>query len=202
MERNPAGTIVELGAGTAPITRALAGGRLAGRQGTFRCGVSDLYPDKKLYRIAGKDQNTRSVVRAELGPTDFSRPMKFSRRGSLLVLSAAFHHLRPGVRGDVLKVLSAYRVAVFEPLRRNPASFFLCLFGFVPAIRTPFLFWNRRAGNWRRVFWCLVFPIATMAIVWDGVVSCLRCWTEEEWKDQLAGSGREGSSGGGEGGGV
>jgi hypothetical protein len=181
VERNPTGTIVELGAGTAPITRALAGA-LAGRRISLR--VSDLYPDEKLYR--GLEEMYPGVVRAELGPTNFARPMDFPE-GSLLVLSAAFHHLPPEVRGDVLKVLSGYRVAVFEPLRRNPASLLLCLFGFVPAIRTPFLFWNRRAENWRRVFWCWVFPIATMAIVWDGVVSCLRCWTEEEWKDQLAG---------------
>jgi hypothetical protein len=23
-------------------------------------------------------------------------------------------------------------------------------------------------------------------IVWDGIVSCLRCWTDEEWKEYLA----------------
>jgi hypothetical protein len=25
-----------------------------------------------------------------------------------------------------------------------------------------------------------------MIIVWDGLVSCLRCWTEEEWKHHLS----------------
>jgi hypothetical protein len=94
--------------------------------------------------------------------------------------------LQPAARAGVLKILSAHRVAVFEPLRRNPASFFLCLFGFVPAIRAPLLFWNRRPGNFRRLFWCWLFPLATMIIVWDGVVSCLRCWTEKEWRDHLA----------------
>jgi hypothetical protein len=180
VERNPTGTIVELGAGTAPITRALAG-VLDGRA-NISLRVSDLYPDKVLYQSLEKMYP--GVVRAELSPTNFSRPMDFPA-GSLLVLSAAFHHLPPAERESVLRILSAYRVAVFEPLRRNPASLFLCLFGFVPAIRTPFLFWNRRPGNWRRVFWCWVFPLATMIIVWDGVVSCLRCWTEKEWKDHL-----------------
>jgi hypothetical protein len=146
--------------------------------------VSDLYPDKELYESLEKMYP--GVVRAELRPTDFSRPMNFPE-GSLLVLSAAFHHLRPSDRVEVLKILSGYRVAVFEPLRRNPASLLLCVFGFVPAIRTPLLFWNRRPGNWRRIFWCWLCPLATMIIVWDGLVSCLRCWTEEEWKDHLAG---------------
>jgi hypothetical protein len=181
IERNPTGTIVELGAGTAPITRALADS-LQGRK-DISLLVSDRYPNKALYESLEKQYP--GVVRADLSEMDFSRPMDFPP-GSLLVLSAAFHHLPPSARGDVLKVLSAYRVAVFEPLRRNPASLCLCLFGFVPAIRTPLLFWNQRPGNFRRVFWCWLFPLATMIIVWDGLVSCLRCWTEKEWKDQLA----------------
>ena len=181
LERNPAATVVELGAGTAPITRALASA-LDGRT-NISLRVSDLYPDKALYQSLEKMYP--GLVRAELGSTNFSRPMDFPS-GSLLVLSAAFHHLPPSKRQDVLKTLSAYRVAVFEPLRRSPASFFLCLFGFLPAIRTPLLFWNRRPGNLRRIFWCWLFPLATMIIVWDGLVSCLRCWTEKEWKDHLA----------------
>lgn len=186
IEKNPTGTIVELGAGTAPITRALAGA-LDGRK-NISLLVSDLYPDASLYKSL--EQMYPGIVRAELSPTNFSQPLDFPA-GSLLVLSAAFHHLPPAARIDVMKNLSAYRVAVFEPLRRNPASFLLCLFGFVPAIRTPLLFWNQRPGNLRRLFWCWLFPLATMIIVWDGLVSCLRCWTEKEWKDHLAGIVRE-----------
>jgi len=181
VERNPTETIVELGAGTAPITRALAE-VLKGRT-DISLRVSDLYPNKELYQELEKMYP--GLVRAELSPTNFSRPLDFPP-GSLLVLSAAFHHLPHAKRRDVLKILSGYRVAVFEPLRRNPASFFLCLFGFVPAIRTPLLFWNRRPGDFRRVLWCWLAPLATMIIVWDGMVSCLRCWTEKEWKDHLA----------------
>ena len=132
VERTPTGTIVELGAGTAPVTRALAEA-LEGRK-DVSLWVSDLYPNKPLYESLEKSYP--GLVRAELTPTDFSRPLNFPP-GSLLVLSAAFHHLHPSARAGVLKTLSAYRVAVFEPLRRNPASMFLCLFSFVPAIRTP-----------------------------------------------------------------
>ena len=180
VEREPAGTIVELGAGTAPITQALAEA-LRGRE-NICLRVSDLYPDKALYQALEKMYP--GMVRAELGPTNFSHPMDFPP-GSLLVLSAAFHHLPPSQRAEVLKNLSGHRVAVFEPLRCRPSSFFLCLFGFLPAIGTPVLFWNRRPGNFRRVFWCWLFPLATMIIVWDGLVSCMRCWTEKEWKDHL-----------------
>jgi hypothetical protein len=48
------------------------------------------------------------------------------------------------------------------------------------------LFWNQRPGNFRRILWCWLVPLATFIICWDGLVSCLRCWTDKEWKDQLA----------------
>jgi hypothetical protein len=182
VELHPTGTIVELGAGTAPIARALAG-TLEGRA-DISLRVSDLYPNRALYQSLEKMYP--GLIRAELSPVDFSLPMDFSS-GSLLVLSAAFHHLPPDARVDALKVLSVYRVAVFEPLRRSPASFCLSLFGFLPALGTPISFWNRRPGNFRRVFWCWLVPLATFIIVWDGLVSCLRCWTEQEWKDHLQG---------------
>jgi hypothetical protein len=181
VERNPTRTIVELGAGTAPIARALAD-TLKGRE-NISVRVSDLYPDKVLYQILEKTYP--GVVEVDLSPVDFSLPMDFSP-GSLLVLSAAFHHLPPAARVGALRVLSPYRVAVFEPLRRSPAAFCLSLFGFVPALRTPILFWNRRPGNFRRILWCWLVPLATVIICWDGLVSCLRCWTDKEWKDQLA----------------
>jgi hypothetical protein len=180
VKRNPTDTVVELGAGTARVTRALAEA-MEGRT-DVSLWVSDLYPYEERYRDL--EETYPGLVRAKLTPTNFFGPIDFPP-GSLLVLSAAFHHLPPAKRLEVLRSLSAYRVAVFEPLRRNTASFFLCLFGFVPAIRTPFLFWKQRPGDLRRIFWCWLFPMATMMIVWDGLVSCLRCWTEKEWQDHL-----------------
>jgi hypothetical protein len=180
VEHNPTATIVELGAGAASITLALAGA--LEERGKISLRVSDLYPDKALYQSLEKMYP--GLIQADLRPVDFCRPMDFPA-GSLLVFSAAFHHVPPSARADLLKALSAYRVVVFEPLRRNPASFFLSVLGFFPALTTPVRFWNRRPGNWRRVLWCWLVPLATVIIVWDGLVSCLRCWTEKEWKDHL-----------------
>src|SRR5580704_9185312 len=70
LEHDSTRTIVELGAGTAPISRALAGA-LEGRENiTLR--VSDLYPDKVLYQSLEKAYP--GLVKVDLGPVDFSRP--------------------------------------------------------------------------------------------------------------------------------
>jgi hypothetical protein len=181
VEDGSAKTIVELGAGTAPITRELVK-HLSGRKG-ISLRVSDLYPNIALYQTL--EQKYPDLIQTDRRSVDFSRPMDFPA-GSLLVLSGTFHHVPLEARLDALKALSVYRVAIFEPLRRNSASFFLSLLGFFPGLATPIQFWNQRPGNWRRVLWCWLVPLAPLIIVWDGVVSCLRCWTEEEWKENLA----------------
>jgi hypothetical protein len=181
VEDGSVNTIVELGAGTAPITRELAT-LLNGRKG-ISLRVSDLYPDRALYRAL--EAEYPDLIQIDLRSVDFSRPMDFPS-GSLLVLSGTFHHLPPAARLRALEALSAYRVAIFEPLGRNPASLLLSLLGFFPGIATPLRFWRQRPGNWRRVLWCWVLPLAPVMIVWDGWVSCLRYWTEREWREHLA----------------
>jgi hypothetical protein len=174
-------TVVELGAGTAPITRELVK-HLSLRNG-ISLRVSDLYPNSALYQAL--EEEYPDLIQTERQSVDFSRPMNFPT-GSLLVLSGTFHHVPPAARLRVLKALSAYRVAIFEPLRCNPASFSLSLLGFFPGLATPLRFWNQRPGNWRRVLWCWLVPLAPVMIVWDGLVSCLRYWTEKEWREHLA----------------
>jgi hypothetical protein len=183
-EQYRAESIVELGAGTAPITKALA--TAIGSQKELD-GVSlrfsDLYPNIETYQAL--EQKFPGLVRGDRRSVDISRPVDYPP-GSLLVLSAAFHHIPPPARMQVLKNLSGHRVAIFEPLRRNVASTCLSLMGFFPALTTPLRFWNHSPGNARRIFWCWLFPLAAFIIVWDGVVSCQRCWTGREWKQNLA----------------
>lgn len=181
IEQSPAAAIVELGAGTAPITCELAAATSGRKDISLR--PSDLYPNLALYQSL--EERFPGVVQADRRSVDFSRPVDFPP-GSLLVLSATFHHIPPAARLQVLKTLAPYRVAIFEPLRPNVASLGLSLLGFFAGLTTPVRFWNQRPGNWRRVLWCWLLPLAPAIIVWDGLVSCLRCWTEKEWKEHLA----------------
>ena len=73
---------------------------------------------------------------------------------------------------------------ICEPLRKTPLSMFFVLCSIVPALLLPLRFFNR-PGKLRRFFWCWLVPIAPFIFWWEGLVSCLRMWTDEEWRVNL-----------------
>jgi SAM-dependent methyltransferase len=176
-------SIVELGAGTAPVTRHLLQRRGAEN---LKLIVCDLNPDRLTYdelRIASGGR-----VQPIYSPIDFSRQRDMEKlpARSLLILSATFHHIPPHNRLQTLNVLcgEGHSVLVFEPLRRTISSVLFVALSLVPAVVTP-LRYVRRPGRMRRLVWCWVIPVGPLMFWWDGVVSCLRQWTTSQWRDGL-----------------
>jgi hypothetical protein len=172
---------VELGAGTAPITRLLAADP---DLKSVRLIVSDLKPDTEVFHELEERYAGRVVPEYE--PVDFSSPRSWPPK-TLLYLSGAFHHLPPSIRHQVLQSLtnSADRTMMLEPLRKSPVSMFFVFFSIFPALLLPLWFINR-PGRLKRFLWCWLLPIAPILFWWDGVVSCLRMWTDAEWAEALA----------------
>lgn len=173
-------TVVELGAGTAPLTTHLAA--LPAARG-LRLVACDLYPDVEHYRqLAARHPDQ---VQGIVEPIDFTQRHDWGP-DALLVLNATFHHIPPELRGQTLAALtqSSTRVLVFEPIQNNLVSMFLALTSFFPAIVSPL--WLTRPGVLRRVLWCWLIPIAPVMFVWDAVVSCLRQWRADRWQAELA----------------
>jgi len=174
-------SIVELGAGTAPVTRRLAK-RVEGK------GISlvptDIHPQRDIFKKLQKRYRGRIEPRME--PVDFSKEMEFSPL-SLFVLSASFHHIPKENRSFLLNKLvkQGHSVLIAETLRRNMASIILVLLSPLAALFIPLLMIHR-PGTFLRIFWTWVFPLAPLLLVWDGVVSCFRQWDEKEWNDSLA----------------
>jgi hypothetical protein len=141
--------VVELGAGTAPITRLLA--RDPDLQGV-RLIVCDLKPDIEGFR----DLEARFPGRVSpvYEPVDFSKPRVWPPK-TLLFLSGTFHHVPPAVRKEVLWSLSksADRIMMFEPLRKTLFSVLFVFLSILPALILPLWFINR-PGRLRRVSWC------------------------------------------------
>ena len=170
-------TIVELGAGAAPITRHCAQRSDIGSIELVPC---DLRPDLTAFRRL--QAKYPSNVRPCLESVDYTKKKDW-RPGTLFVLSATFHHLSEPARHQLLKDFSEARfpVLIFEPLRRNLASVVYCALGlltfFVP------LFSLNSPGLLRRIFWCWLFPIAPLLFAWDGVMSALREWDTKQWKE-------------------
>ncbi len=172
--------VVELGAGTAPISRLLA--KKPGLDGV-KMIVCDDHPDAETFGDLQRQYPDKIVARNE--PVDFSKPQEWPPR-TLLLLSGAFHHIPPALRREVLENLtkSAQRVMVCEPLRKAPVSMIFVPFSIFPAMLLPIWFFGR-PGKLRRMLWCWLAPIAPVIFWWDGLVSCLRMWTDSEWKANL-----------------
>jgi phospholipid N-methyltransferase len=172
--------IVELGAGTAPITKLLAQDSRTDRISLIAC---DLKPAHDIYQEL--KQHYPGKVDAIATPVDFSKPYPWEA-STLLVLSATFHHIPPPQRAKVLSALtqSADGVMIFEPLRRTPLSIFLAVCTLIPALLLPILT-ILQPGTLRRVFWCWLCPVGTVMFVWDSVVSSIRQWTAREWREAL-----------------
>lgn len=173
-------TVVELGAGSAPISRILAQRPDLDR---ITCVVSDDHPDTATYIELQKIFPNRLKVCLE--PVDFSQPQDWPPN-TLLYLSGAFHHIPPAQRVTVLATLSrsATRIMVVEPLRKTPLCMFFVFFSIFPALLLPLMFFNR-TGRVRRGIWCWLCPIAPLVFWWDGFVSCWRMWTQREWLSTL-----------------
>jgi hypothetical protein len=170
--------IVELGAGTAPLTRRLARASLPAG---MRLTVADLNPDRAVYEDL--ERRFPSLVTPVYEPVDFGVPRQWPA-GTLLVLSATFHHLPHEVRLRVLRALEESKTpyVIAEALKHNAASFAGCLLGWLAGITAP-LFMLQRPGRARRLFWCWLVPVAPIAFMWDGLVSAWRCWSRAEWED-------------------
>ena len=177
-----ANEIVELGAGTAPNTRAILAFNPVSKVVLSPC---DIYPDETAYRELARQFPNR--VKPVYTSVNFAFPREWSQ-SSLLLLSATFHHIPIKERPDVLSSLmksKADTIIVFEPLRHNLVSLVFVLGSLPVALLLPLLRLNR-CGIWRRLFWCWLFPAAPLIFLWEGWASCLRCWTKEEWLSQAA----------------
>jgi hypothetical protein len=180
-KRQEHSSIVELGAGTAPLTR-----RLAARSdlpAEVKLVITDLEPDPVVYHQLEKAHP--STVYALREAVDFLQPLPFNR-DALLVFSASFHHIPPALRRQVLQNLRGQRVLVAEPIVNDLRMKLGNLLLFIPILATPL--WAARhhtPGHIRRVVWCWLLPFAIPCLIWDGIISCLRCWTIQEWEAEL-----------------
>ncbi len=172
-------TIVELGAGSAPIARLIAQKKQDERVGVVVC---DSHPNVSAFKSL--ELQFPGSVTGIMEPVDFTRQRVWGT-GALLLVNSCFHHVPPEKRREAIKnlIASADRVVIFEPLKREWLSLLLDLCGFIPAFLGPLFI--GKAGRLRRLFWCWVFPVAPFCLVFDGIVSCLRMWSTEEWIEVL-----------------
>jgi len=173
-------TVVELGAGHAPITRELAARPEAKHLKLIPC---DLYPETESWQELQTQYPDQVDFIPE--PVDFLKDRDWPEK-SLLVLVAAFHHIPLDQRDRFIETIgnSGKPIVVFEPIRKTPISIFLSFFSVIPIMLTPLLLLFR-PGWFRRILWTWIVPVMPLMFWWDGVVSCLRQWNPDEWEQHL-----------------
>jgi hypothetical protein len=106
-------------------------------------------------------------------------------------LFTSFHHFAPDEAVAILQnaVDSSQGIGIFEAPRRHPltilSTVLILLGGFATA---PFI----RPFSISRLFWTYVIPVIPLVLLFDGVVSCLRAYSQNELAE-LAGQVKSGN---------
>lgn len=136
--------------------------------------LTDRYPP------AGADQGqtaTAGQIRWVTTPLDATHlPAELT---GLRTLFTAFHHFAPAHARAMLQdtVNAGQAIAIFEQTARTPlALLIMYLLPWLALLTAPFL------RPWRpaRFFWTYIIPAIPLVLWFDGVVSCLRTYSERE----------------------
>lgn len=136
--------------------------------------LTDKYPNVgALSRVAGATPGARFEAES-VSATDVP-----ARLAGFRTLFTAFHHFRPNEARAILAaaVRDGQGIAIAEATSRTP--FGLAMMALVPLavwVLTPAI----RPFRWSRLFWTYLVPVVPVAVLFDGVVSCLRTYTPDE----------------------
>jgi hypothetical protein len=97
---------------------------------------------------------------------------------------SSFHHFEPSEARQVLQnaVQAGRGIGIFEVAQRSSKTLAilfitpLLVLGLTPGIR-PF--------SWSRLFWTYCLPVIPFVIGFDGLVSCLRAYSEAELREMV-----------------
>lgn len=177
--------IVDLCSGGAgPMPGVVAGLRARGLP--VHATLTDFYPNAEAlaYACAGAG----GALTHSVEPIDAMRvPVELA---GVRTLWNAFHHFRPEQAREILAsaVRARRPIAVFELLTRQPLVLVSLLFSPVVALLTV-PFW--RPFRMSSLFFSWIVPLIPLLILWDGVVSWLRIYSDSELSELVTGFGGE-----------
>jgi hypothetical protein len=153
----------------------------------YQIYLTDINPNHAVLSQLQEETNGR-VKFIEKSVSALSFPQELD---GFRTLFTCFHHFKPEQAQQVLAdaVDNGQGIAIFEFTRRHPLSILMMFSAVVgPLFFVPFM----RPFRWSRIVLTYLLPVIPLAALWDGVVSCLRSYTEEELQEMteaFAGSG-------------
>ncbi len=185
--RTGAERLLDLGSGGGGPTRALLESYAAAGRTPPRVVLSDLFPNLAAFeRAAAEDPRVEfcaePVSAAEVPPEHAALPR---------LLCTVFHHFPPALAQQVLSDAAARAPGIFivEPLERNPLRYLPMIVRGLPSfVESPFRSPRQRLA---KAFFSFVLPLIPAVLAWDGTVSALRMYSEEELMAMAARTGAE-----------
>ena len=160
------------------LSRKLQSPASAGETQGLQIWLTDKYPNPLAHKnvVVASENHVGSYPRP-VDAMNVPRELKGFR-----TMFTSFHHFPPEQARDILQdaVDAGEGIGIFEITRRASAAvglvvgWVLFLFFATPWIR-PF--------RWSRLLWTYVIPIIPVALIFDGVVSCLRTYRPSELRD-------------------
>jgi hypothetical protein len=149
--------------------------------------LTDKYPNLRAF----ENVKAASCNRINFYPASVDAMKVPEELQGLRTMFTSFHHFPPDeARAIIQNAVDAGKgIGIFE-LPRRALSTILLTFGFVLMlfVGTPWI----RPFRWSRLLWTYLIPIVPFALLFDGVVSCLRSYPPQELREMVGRlSGRE-----------
>jgi len=139
--------------------------------------LTDKFPSLTAMDNAQRASSDRIEYRAD---TVDARDVPDDLEG-VRTMFTSFHHFD---QADALAILrnaveDRQGIAVVEVTQRHPlAILYMFLTPLLVALATPMI----RPYRWSRLFWTYLIPLIPLAVMFDGIVSCLRTYSLDEIK--------------------
>lgn len=144
----------------------------------YHITLTDIHPDIASFKIHEKSSDGK--INFHLTPVDAMNVPKELRGMRTMFLS--LHHFKPDEVKAILKnaVESGQPFAMFEGQARNPGSILAMIFSPITVLFvTPFI----RPFKIERIIFTYLIPVIPILVMWDGIISALRTYSEKELKE-------------------
>jgi hypothetical protein len=136
--------------------------------------LTDKYPNLSAF---ARLSEASELLEFEPGPVDATRiPPRLT---GFRTIFSSFHHFAPVDARAMLSDSARRRcgVGIFEMARRSPRTMLtICCIPLLSWLLAPTI----RPFRWSRVFWTYLVPVVPFVLFYDGIVSCLRAYSQEE----------------------